>query len=209
VGGNGSGRWGGRPTVESSLTLDLSRLFKMGWLKAGASTRGTLRWSALGTGEVASVDFESCLSEQSGHIRLHWTSMDQLTGETRECENRIALITRLQPFGGCRWWFICPRTGQLASRLHLPDGAYNFACRGAYRLGYQSQRGAPRDRAVSRVFALRRRLGNNGCIGDFIVKPKGMHWRTFGRLVTRIERAEGIVQGHAARLLDRFQCAEP
>jgi hypothetical protein len=29
-----------------------------------------------------------------------------------------------------------------------------------------------------------------------------MHWRTFGRLVTRIERAEGIVQGHAARLLD-------
>ncbi len=205
MGGIGSGRWGGRPTVESSLTLNLSRLFKAGWLKARAFTKGTLRWSAPGLSEeITSVDFESCLVEESGYMHLRWISTDRLGGEKRECENHIKLTTRPQPFGGRRWWFICPRTGRLASRLHLPDGAYNFACRRAYRLGYQSQRQTPRDRALSRTFALRRRLGNDGGIGGFIGKPKGMHWRTFKRALMRIAQAEDIVQGHAARSMARF-----
>lgn len=201
MGGNGSGRWGGRPTVENSLTLNLSWLLETGWLKPRASTRGTLRWSAVGTGEITSVGFESCLGEQSGYIRLHWTFTDQLTGEKRKCENRITLTTRPQPFGGRRWWFICPRTGRLATRLHLPDGAFSFACRRAYQLGYRSQRQTPRDRAVSRAYALRQKLGNPGLIGSYVVKPKGMHWRTFERALIGIARAEDIVQGHAARAL--------
>ena len=95
MGGYGSGRWGGRPAVENSLTLDLSHLFKTGWLKAGASTTGTLRWSIAGsTGQIASVDFESCLGEESG---------------------------------GRRWWFICPRTGRLASRVPLQKIPRNLA----------------------------------------------------------------------------------
>ncbi len=205
MGGCGSGRWGGRPTVESSLTLNLSRLFKSGWLKAHACTVGTLRWSAAWIDdEIVSVDFESCLGGETGRMRLRWTSTDHRTGEKRECENHIKLTTRPQPFGGRRWWFICPRTGRLASRLHLPDGAYNFACRVAYQLGYLSQRQTPRDRALSHAYALRQRLGNNGVIGEYIFKPKGMHWRTFERLVTRIRKAEDLVQGHASRFLVRF-----
>jgi hypothetical protein len=203
MGGYGSGRWGGRPTVETCLTLNLSRLFKSGWLKARTVTTGTLRWPAAWIGdESVSVDFESCLGEASGDIHLHWRSKDQRTGETRECETHITLTTRPQPFGGRRWWFICPRTGRLVSRLHLPDGAYTFACRRAYRLGYRSQRQTPRDRALSRAYALRQKLGNHGLIGSYVVKPRGMHWRTFDRAMTRIDQAEGIVQGHAARLLD-------
>ncbi len=205
MGGLGSGRWGGRPTVESSLTLNLSHLFKSGWLKDRACTAGTLQWSAAWIGgEIASVDFESCLGEEAGYMHLRWRSTDQRTGETRKCENRIALITSPQPFGGRRWWFVCPRTGRLSSRLHLPNGAYNFACRKAYRLGYRSQRETPRDRALSRAFGLRQKLDNDGWIGDYVVKPKGMHWRTFERLVKRIAKAEDIVQGYAARLLDRL-----
>lgn len=203
MGGDGSGRWGGRPTVESCLTLDLSRLFKAGWLKARASTMGTLRWSDVATGEVASVDFEGCLGPETGCMYLRWTSTDQLTGEKRECENRIALTSKPQPFGGRRWWFICPRTGRLASRLHLPSGAHTFACRRAYQLGYLSQRQSSRDRAVSRAFALRRRLGNDGAISSYVAKPKGMHWRTFERALMRIAKAEWIVQGHASRMFSR------
>jgi hypothetical protein len=51
MGGDGSGRSEGRPTVADSLSLDLPRLFKTGWLKPGARTPGTLRWSIVGTGE--------------------------------------------------------------------------------------------------------------------------------------------------------------
>jgi hypothetical protein len=141
----GSGRSGGRPTVEDSLSLNLPRLFKTGWLKQGAWISGTLRWSIVGTGEeTASIGFEARLGEKDGYVRLHWTSTNRWSGEKRQCENRIELTTRAQPLGGRRWWFVCPHTGQLAERLHLPSGAYTFACWKAYRLAYRSQRETPR-----------------------------------------------------------------
>jgi len=172
--GYGSGRSGGRPTVESGLTLDLPCLFKDGSLKVGAWTFGSLRWTVVSTGEeTASMGFQSHLGEDTGYVRLHWTSTNRWTGETRECENRITLTTRPQPFGGRRWFFVCPRTGELATKLHLPSGAYTFASRKAYRLGYRSQRESPRDRSVSRAFALRGKIGGKGGIGDYIEKPRG------------------------------------
>ena len=205
MGGLGSGNSGGRPTVEGSLTLDLPRLIKAGWLKPGSSTSGTLRWSNVGTGEeIASMGFEARLGAEEGYIRLRWTSTNQLSRETHQCENRINLVTSLQPFGGRRWWFVCPRTGQRATRLHLPPGADTFACRKAYRLAYRSQRETPRDRALSRAFALRRKLGHDGGIGDYIARPKGMHRRTFERAMARITRAEDIVDMHEALLFGRL-----
>ncbi len=117
MGGYGSGRSGGRPTVEDSLTLDLPRLFKDGLLKVGAWTSGTLRWTVVSTGEeIASMGFQSHLGEDTGYVRFHWTSTNRRSGETRQCENRVTLTTRPQPFGGRRWFFICPRTGENAAR---------------------------------------------------------------------------------------------
>ncbi len=207
MGGYRSGRSGGRPTVESGLSLDLSRLFKTGWLKSGARTSGTLRWTIVGTGEeTASMGFGAHLGEEDGHVRLHWTATSW-SGEKHKCENRITLTTTLQPFGGRRWWFVCPHTGQRATRLHLPYGASVFACRSAYRLAYRSQRETPRDRALSRAFSLRRRIGADGGIGDYGAKPKGMHWRTFKRTLEKIRRAEDIVDTHTILLLDRLKRA--
>src|SRR5262245_33915965 len=115
MGGYGSGRSGGRPTVEDSLTLNLPLLFKTGWLKPGARTSGTLRWSVVGTGEeTASMGFEGYLGAEEGYIRLDWTSTNRRSGEKRQCENHITLTTTPQPFGGRRWWFMCPRMGHRA-----------------------------------------------------------------------------------------------
>jgi hypothetical protein len=206
MGGYGSGRSGGQPTVENSLTLDLRCLFEDRFLKVGGRTSGTLRWTVVGTDEeTASMDFKSELSEESGYLRLYWTSTDQWTGETRQCENRITLTTSPQPFGGWRWFFICPRTGKNAAKLHLPSGAHTFASRKAYRLGYQCQRETPHDRALSRAFALRRKIGADGGIDDYIEKPKGMHWRTFDRAMEKISRAEGVVDAHTVLLIDRLR----
>ena len=205
MGGFGSGRSGGRPTVESGLTLDLRCLFKMGWLKPGARASGTLHWTVVSTGrETASVGFQSDLGEESGYVQLHWTSTDRRTGETRQCETRIALTTRPQPFGGRRWFFVCPRTGESATKLHLPSGAYTFASRRAFQLGYRCQRESPRDRSLSRAFALRGKIGGQGGIGDYIAKPKWMHRRTFERAMERINGAEEIVEAHTDLLLERL-----
>jgi len=104
----GSGKSGGRPTVGSSLTLDLQRLFKMGWLKPGAPACGTLRWTRVDTGrEIASIGFLSDLSEENGYVQLHWTSTDRRPARRAKSENRITLTTRLQPFGGRSWFFVC------------------------------------------------------------------------------------------------------
>jgi hypothetical protein len=210
VGGYGSGRSGGRPTVESSLTLDLQRLFKTGWLKADARILGLLHWTLASTGEeTASIGFESDLGEQIGYVQLRWTSTNQRSGEKRQCANHITLTTRAQPFGGRRWFFICPRTGHNATKLHLPPGADAFASRKAYGLGYRSQRESPRDRSLSRVFALHGKIGGEGGIGDYILKPKGMHTRTFKRAMQKIYAAEEIVEAHADLLLDRLKRLRP
>jgi len=118
-------------------------------------------------------------------------------------------VTTPQPFGGLRWWFQCPRTGELVSKLHLPNGAFTFASRRAYRLGYRAQRESPRDRSLSRAFSLRRKIGGEGGIGDYIPKPKGMHWRTFDCAMERINAAEEIVEAHTALLLDRLMKRSP
>jgi hypothetical protein len=65
------------------------------------------------------------------------------------------------------------------SKFHLPNGAYTFASRRAYRLGYPSQRESPRDRSITCAFKLRERLSGEGRIGDYIPKPKWMRWRTY------------------------------
>jgi hypothetical protein len=81
-------------------------------------------------------------------------------------------------------------------KLHLPSGAYTFASRKAYRLAYRSQRETQRDRSLSRAFALRKKIGGEGGIGDYIPKPKGMHRSTFEGAMTRINAAEEIVDWH-------------
>jgi hypothetical protein len=129
MGSYGSGRSGGRPTVQGSLTLDLRRLFKMGLLMTSARTFGELRWTWGGGRKIASMWCQSDLGKDSGYVRLYWNSANPRTGETCQCENRIALTTKAQPFGGRRWFFVCPRTGRTATKLHLPSGASTFACR--------------------------------------------------------------------------------
>ena len=48
------------------------------------------------------------------------------------------------------------------------------------------------------------KFGGQGGIGDYIAKPKGMHRRTFDRVMEKIYRAEEIVDAHTDLLLDRL-----
>ncbi len=58
--------------------------------EARRKAAGLLRWtSGSAASEIASIDFHSDLGEESGYVRLRWTSEDLWSGETRQCENRI------------------------------------------------------------------------------------------------------------------------
>jgi hypothetical protein len=203
MGGPNSGRYGGRPTVESGLTLDLNKLIRDRLFRPGQSESGTLVWTHPGSREqVGSIGYQVTMADERGYVRLRYTATDSWTGETHASDYMIELTTTPQPFGGRRWWFVCPRRGDLVCKLHLPPGASTFASRRAHRLGYASQRQSPRDHAVNRAYKLRRRLGSDGMIGTAISKPKGMRWATFERLMNQVDAAENTVNGHAALLLN-------
>jgi hypothetical protein len=205
MGGYGSGRSGGRPTTDSGLTLTLSKLLRDQLFRPGCAWGGSLVWTNTTTGErIGSISYEAHLRQESGRVRLRYTTT-RWDGERRESDYWIVLETTPQPFGGRRWWFICPRTGVRAAKLHLPDGAFTFASRQAYRLAYACQREPAHDRALRRAFKLRGKLGAEGGIGDYVAKPKWMRWRTYDRATARIDKAEEAVEVHTAFLLDRLK----
>jgi hypothetical protein len=196
MGGYGSGRSGGRATTDIGLTLSLPKLMRDRLFRPGCAWGGSLVWTNTTTGEqVGSVGYEAHLGEESGRVRLYYTTT-RWGGERHESDYWIQLETTPQPFGGRRWWFVCPRTGRRAAKLYLHGGV--FASRQAHRLAYRSQRETPYDRALRRAFKLRDRLGADGGIGDYVAKPKWMRLRTYDRRLEEIWQAEEVVDAHLA-----------
>jgi hypothetical protein len=80
-------------------------------------------------------------------------------------------------------WSGCNYGGQ---RVAVLFGAKVYACRHCHKLAYQTRREQTHDRAGSRAYTIRKRLGwEAGILNLPGGKPKGMHWRTFERLQAR------------------------
>jgi hypothetical protein len=205
LGGLGSGRTGGNPTVDVSPTITVPLLFKGHRLQPGLYASGGMQWQWAYTGEPTfSTHYEAWLDQWGGAAKFNHD-----TYRHGRSTYLVSLVARPQPFGGLRWWFICPRSGRRVAKLHMPLGAYQFAARKAYRLPYNSQRGTVEDRLRSRAMKLRRRLGDaDGEAGDELYKPKWMRWRTFDRRAEHLfaleEAADAMFVQVAARFLRRF-----
>jgi hypothetical protein len=205
MGGYGSGRSGGAPLIEDGLTLDIDKLRRDRLIGPGIYRSGSLQWTETFTGrEVADIRYEARIGDEEGTLRLIYTTT-RYGGETIRSDYAIRLETMPQPFGGRRWFFVCPHLGVRCSKLYILQGSTRFLSRGAYRrIAYRSQREAPHDRALSLAFRLRRRLGDQGAIGDWIAKPKWTRKATFKRQLKRIERAEAVIDAHTGVLLQRL-----
>ena len=96
---------------------------------------------------------------------------------------RVDLTTTACNFGKHRYWFTCPYCKGRKATLYL--GNSGLACRKCYRLAYPVENKTRSDRAVYCAFKINDLLGFTGdidCLGD---KPKGMHWKTFNRLIEK------------------------
>jgi hypothetical protein len=114
MGGFGSGRQDGRPTVEAGFSLDINRLLRDCHIIPGRWVHGTLRWTVVGTGrEVSSLSYEANLVDpDAAWMRLRYAIGD---GEAqRTFDYTVGLITTRPPRGGLRWWFRCPPPGAAA-----------------------------------------------------------------------------------------------
>lgn len=90
----------------------------------------------------------------------------------------IQLQYTVPQFGGRRWWMICPFEQVRAAKLYMPLHGGRFASRQAWRLGYRSQRIAPANKPLHRLFQFKERLGDEHSLTGPLVRPKGMWRRT-------------------------------
>jgi hypothetical protein len=105
----------------------------------------------------------------------------------RNVEQRVAIQWTPCRFGGERPWFLCSVTsngvycGRRVTKLYLAGRL--FACRHCYRLAYGSQQEPMHERGLWKAQKIRVELGGQpNILEEFPEKPKGMHWRTYGRL---------------------------
>ena len=104
-------------------------------------------------------------------------------------------------YGGYRYWFRCPSCSNRVSVLYC---AGTYVCRHCIGANYHSQLQQPIDRLFSRADAIRQRLGwQSGIAYGNGSKPKGMHSKTFDRLVNEHDRLTSKIW---QQTLDKLGC---
>jgi hypothetical protein len=141
------------------------------------------------------------------HIRVMETGALALafTPERGEPWQQTILIARVPvTFGGERPWLVCPHCWGHAATLYL--GRHGFTCRTCSGVTYPSTRETHGDRAVRKADKIRRRLGwVPGVAHGHGLKPKGMHWQTFWRLVQEHDQNAGRFYAGAQTKIERMQ----
>jgi hypothetical protein len=178
MGGFGSGRSGAaRPTVESSIRLELPRLRRDGHVKPGQRTHGRLLWTLRGD-EVGRVDFV-CRMDPRGPSEL----LLSYSIGTKSVTQHVRMDALPMRFGGHRWYFICPRTSRRCTTLVLPVFGDGFASAKGWGLAYQSQREDAFGRAKRRLAKAEKQIAQ---LSKYARTP------TRDRLWGHIERAEAV-----------------
>jgi hypothetical protein len=207
----GGHNWKGGGTVEGTLTIDVMKFARAGYL-AGPQV-GNWKWTYR-DGSAASVQVIG------GHDAIGLNYGVKFSVEDwQPVSQRIPIRWTPCRFGGERPWFICDVSandvycGQRVAKLY--SGGRLFACRHCYRLGYAVQRGGPMDQAHHHLARLHRKLGADYGGPDMPrpPRPKWMRWGTYSRITQQIEageeRLDVAFNVGAQRLLARLERLEP
>ncbi len=140
------------------------------------NTKGSLSWSCGGepTGNINYTMYENTMIlnfRWQHYWDEDWQSVEQTIWFDRTCCN----------YGGERKWFLCPHCNTRVAILYGAD--VRFLCRHCYRLPYASQGESYLDRMERKSREIRLKLDPDGQDDDYYYKPKGMHQRTFDRLL--------------------------
>ena len=102
--------------------------------------------------------------------------------------------------GGDRQWLICPHCARRVAVVYgLGSG---FLCRHCYGLPYSSQSEGGIDRMIRKARKIRKQIENEN---DYFEKPKGMHWKTYNRLVSQEREISFYIDTAIDRLLSNYQ----
>jgi len=189
MGGFGSGQYyrsSGRVTTEETKRIDIRYLKKQNMLRP--NTKGSLSWSCGGepTGNINYTMYENTMI-LNFRWQHYWDDDWQSVGQT------IWFDRTHCNYGGSRKWFLCPHCSKRVAILYGAD--VRFLCRHCYRLPYASQGESYLDRMERKANKISLKLDPDGLDGDYYYKPKGMHWKTFNRLISANNRLQEAIEG--------------
>lgn len=97
MGGFGSGRYGGRPTADASLRIDLAWMLRTGRARAGGWLSGRLTWTCGGQ-DAGSIGYQAIMHEP-GEERLE-LSYTRGSGDEREQVRQTVRLCHTVPHYG-------------------------------------------------------------------------------------------------------------
>lgn len=195
MGGIGSGRrpgYSGKRTTEDSLPLDIRRLRRAGALNPGRE----VAWQWTVNDRVhASIQIRA----DEWQVTLSYLHTPR-GGSAESVSQTVRLETTPCALGGRRQWFTCPVCSRRVAVIYGVGRL--FACRQCNGLAYSCQAESADDRAARRADRLRKKLGwEPGILNGPGLKPKGMHWRTYERLLAQHNNFVGASLAGMARKL--------
>lgn len=122
-------------------------------------------------------------------VILHYTNT--INGISKNYNYRVGLDYTICNYGGERVWFICPDCGRRVRILYQRKGM--FKCRSCQSLNYILQQEDKRDYAMQsidhKMYKIQDKLKTKRDIDNIfhIPKPKGMHCKTYDRLMKQLE----------------------
>jgi hypothetical protein len=188
-------------TTNQMIALDIRQVHRAGGLVPGHLSSRAWTWSS---GSVTRVFLDAGIDL----VTLSYRRSTQ-GGRWQECVQRVPVEWTPCNYGGRRPWWICPGCGMRVAILY---GGRKYACRHCHDLTYRSTRAAPQSKHFTRANKVRTRLGWGGGVASPIGdRPKGMHMKTYLRLVNELSRhglaalpsTEKLVS-QMTRVLDRF-----
>ena len=141
------------------------------------------------TEEVHSLDISQL--EKNSYIYPRWTYSYEQRDSTfigytiasdeliiSETHQTVPLDKTRCNYGGYRYWFKCPQCNERSGVLYKKDS--KCLCRHCHKMPYSSQRESEVYRLVRKIRKIRKRLGAPSNLSEpILLKPKGMHWKTF------------------------------
>lgn len=113
----------------------------------------------------------------------------------KRIDQRLEIVDQQQPFGGERFYVVCPRTGQRATTLYLPPGRRTFASARGWGVPYASTR----EREVGRALrTISRAEAQFRSMSKYVRQP------TWERIEDRWMRAYTVIDAYEETLLQRW-----
>lgn len=134
------GRYSFRDETDDYHQLSVRKLREWDYFSGWRS--GTVTWTR---GEhKSSIGIMVIISSDEKYIKLNYTQTTYSTGEKKDFDYKVPIVSTNCNYGGVRYWFVCPlyKNGKYCGKRCgvLYKGGDYFGCRECYNLIYSSQK---------------------------------------------------------------------